>query len=70
MEKVRRCDSRCHRAKGTRCECFCGGALHGTAGAANRQAITMGLASIEALPNFKEGKTKFIYQQELPLEVK
>ncbi len=30
----------------------------------------MGLANIKALPGFEEGKTKFLYQQELPLEVK
>ena len=29
MEKVRRCDSRCHNAKGSRCKCWCGGRYHG-----------------------------------------
>lgn len=26
---VRRCDARCHNAKGPACKCICGGALHG-----------------------------------------
>ena len=25
----RRCDAVCHRAKGTKCECVCGGRFHG-----------------------------------------
>lgn len=29
MKRVRRCDSRCHNAKGKRCTCICGGRYHG-----------------------------------------
>ncbi|MBA7647487.1 hypothetical protein ES703_55259 [subsurface metagenome] len=29
MEKNRRCDARCHNAKGTRCRCWCNGRYHG-----------------------------------------
>jgi len=25
---MRRCDSRCHNAKGTRCQCWCNGRYH------------------------------------------
>ena len=70
MGKIRTCGERCHHAKGTRCACFCQGAFHGSAGADNRQAITMGLANIKSLPGFEEGKTKFLYQPKLPLEKK
>lgn len=26
---IRRCDSRCHNAKGTQCNCWCNGRYHG-----------------------------------------
>ncbi len=75
MGKVRRCDSRCHRAKGTRCKCFCGGAFHGTAGAINREALSR-FADDPALQEeflkahgFKQGETAYIEQKELPVEV-
>jgi len=34
--KIRRCDSRCHNAKGDKCTCVCGGINHGVG---LRQAI-------------------------------
>ena len=67
--RVRRCDSRCHNAKGTRCACWCGGAFHGSAGAANRQALVEGGVEILEEHGFKKGKTAYIEQRELPLEV-
>jgi len=29
MKRTRRCDARCHNAKGKRCTCWCGGLYHG-----------------------------------------
>jgi len=29
MEKIRRCDDRCHNAKGKVCKCWCNGRYHG-----------------------------------------
>ena len=42
MGKIRRCDSRCHNAKGAKCKCWCGGTFHGTAGNENRETFSMG----------------------------
>lgn len=73
MGRVRRCDARCHNAKGTKCRCWCGGKLHGGAGAANRAALAGAVnedAKKELLEQhgFKPGETAFIYQRDLPLE--
>ena len=72
MGRVRRCDSRCHNAKRPRCRCWCGGAFHGVdgAGAVNREALAQGMTELLEQHGFKEGETKFIWQQELPLKVK
>jgi hypothetical protein len=67
--RVRRCDSRCHHAKGTRCTCWCGGAFHGSAGAANRAALNRGGVELLEQNGFKKGETVYIEQKELPLEV-
>jgi len=73
MGKVRRCDSRCHNAKGTRCACVCSGFYHGKngAGAANREALAQAVLPEELLKQhgFKEGETAYIEQKELPLKV-
>ncbi|GAI62515.1 unnamed protein product [marine sediment metagenome] len=72
MGKIRRCSSRCHSAKGTRCRCWCGGFFHGKdgAGAANREALAQAVSE-ELLKQhgFKEGETAYIEQKKLPLEV-
>jgi hypothetical protein len=69
MGRTRRCNGRCHRAKGTRCRCWCGGTFHGSAGAANRQALQEGVNGILEQHGFKQGETAYINQKELPLEV-
>ncbi len=69
MGKVRRCDRRCHEAKGTRCKCWCGGYFHGSGGAINRVALVSGLTKLEGRPDFEEGKCTYIEQQKLPLEL-
>ena len=71
MGKVRRCGSRCHSAKGTRCRCWCGGAFHGVdgAGAANREALAQGMTELLEQHGFKQGETAYIEQRKLPLEV-
>lgn len=68
MGRVRRCDSRCHHAKGTRCACWCGGFFHGSAGAANRVALAQeGVETLER-NGFTKGETVYIEQKELPRE--
>jgi len=69
MGKVRRCDRRCHEAKGTRCRCFCGGFFHGAGGAANRQALQDGMTDLLEQCGFREGETAYIEQKGLPLPV-
>jgi len=71
----RTCGSRCHNARGTRCKCVCQGFFHGKdgAGAANRDALTQATEAEQKLllgeHGFKQGETRYILQQELPLEV-
>lgn len=66
MGKVRRCNSRCHTAKRPRCRCWCGGAFHGSAGAANREALAQGVTQVLDQAGFKEGETAYLEQK--PLE--
>ena len=73
MGRIRKCNDRCHCAKGTRCKCVCQGFFHGKdgAGAANRAALAEAVLPEELLKQhgFKEGETAYIEQKELPLEV-
>ncbi len=75
-KRIRTCGKICHSAKGTRCRCVCQSYYHGKngTGAANRVALAQATEAEQALlleqHGFEKGKTKFIYQQELPLEVK
>jgi len=69
MGRVRRCDSRCHHAKGTRCKCWCGGAFHGSAGAENRAAFAQGVDDQLEQHGSKKGETVYIEQKVMPLEV-
>jgi glycine/D-amino acid oxidase-like deaminating enzyme len=69
MGMVRRCDKRCHSARGSRCRCWCGGFFHGSAGAVNRAALAQGMTELLEQHGFKEGETAYIEQKELPLEV-
>ena len=69
MGKVRRCNERCHNAKGTRCKCWCGGAFHGSAGVENRAALTQGVEDKLDQHGFKKGETAYIEQKVMPLEV-
>ena len=39
MASSRRCDDRCHSARGPICTCWCGGVFHGARGAAAREAF-------------------------------
>ncbi len=67
MSRLRRCDKRCHSAKGTRCNCWCGGYFHGSRQVAvtHRQELFDGVTKLEE-HGFEKGKTKFIAQQGLP----
>lgn len=69
MGRVRRCDSRCHNARGTRCKCWCNSAFHGAGGAANRAALQEGVTDSLKEHGFKEGETAYIEQKEIPVEV-
>lgn len=70
MGKVRRCNSRCHQAKGSRCRCWCSGAFHGVngAGADNREALAQGMTELLEQHGFRQGETAYIEQRKLPLE--
>jgi len=68
MGKVRRCDKRCHTAKGTRCKCWCGGFFHGSAGAANRAALAQGATELLEEHGFRKDETAYIGQEELPMK--
>jgi hypothetical protein len=69
MGKIRRCDSRCHNARGTRCGCWCRSTFHGTAGLVNRQALQEAVDQQLFLKEhgFKPGETAYIEQRKLPL---
>ena len=71
MGKIRRCGSRCHNAKGSRCKCWCGGFFHGKdgAGAVNREALARNTDRVLAQAGFKDGETAYTEQKRLPLEV-
>lgn len=72
MGNVRRCDNRCHSAKGTRCACWCGGKMHGKNGAINREALAKFALEPEKQKEFleahgfKQGETAYIEQNHLP----
>jgi hypothetical protein len=67
MSRQRRCDARCHTAKGDHCLCFCGGFSHGSVGAANRVALQQGAVNIEE-HGFEKGTTVYLEQTKLPIE--
>lgn len=69
MPRVRRCDSRCHNAKGNRCECWCGGFFHGAAGAKNRAEVAKGNIELLKEHGFQKGKTIYLDQMELNLNI-
>ncbi|MDD5700406.1 MAG: hypothetical protein PHU23_00020 [Dehalococcoidales bacterium] len=68
-QKIRLCDKRCHQARKPKCNCWCGGAFHGAAGAANRQALQQGSTKLLKKYGFKKGKTAYIAQTTLPFEM-
>jgi hypothetical protein len=72
MRSLRRCDNRCHQAKGIRCQCWCGGSLHGASGAVNREALQQAVSEAEKRRllekhGFKPGETVYLEQRMLPL---
>ena len=71
--RKRTCSKRCHEARGTRCKCICQGFYHGSAGAANRQALQEQteeeVKKTLEQHGFKESETAYIEQIKLPLEV-
>lgn len=70
MGKLRRCDQRCHKARGARCRCWCGGHFHGSAGAANREALHQAVTEADRTlllqqSGLKPGETAYIEQMEM-----
>lgn len=51
MGSVRTCDHRCHRARNSRCACWCRGLFHGVSKQAARDALVKELG---ALPRTEE----------------
>jgi len=70
MGKIRRCNNKCHSARGTRCSCWCSGFFHGVngTGSVNRAALLGGMIGLEKMPGFKVGGTAYIQQTKLPME--
>ena len=68
MGRIRKCNDRCHHAKGSRCACWCGGVFHGSAGVAKRVALAQGGAKLLKRNGFKKGETAYIEQKEFPME--
>lgn len=58
MGKVRTCDSRCHNAKGARCDCWCGGTFHGEKGAGARAVFrdALGVTELGAMKDPDHGQ--------------
>lgn len=69
MGRKGQCGRRCHEAKKPRCRCWCGGAFHGAAGAANLEALVQGETKLLEEHGFKQGETVFKYQPRLPIGV-
>jgi len=67
MVRVRRCDKRCHEAKGARCKCWCGGYYHGESGEgpANRETLEQAAKFIEE----HGGKSGETYVDQLRLKI-
>ncbi len=65
MGRKRRCDSRCHNAKGSHCGCWCGGTFHGPVGTVNRDALRQETIKPED-HGFEKGKTVYLEQTTLP----
>ena len=73
MGRIKRCDSRCHQVRGTRCGCWCGGHFHGTAGSINREALRNAVTEAEKVHlleenGFQTGQAVYLEQPRLPLE--
>ncbi len=66
MSQMRRCDRRCHEAKGRRCKCICDGFFHGAnaAGTVNRQSLADGLTTLEE-HGFRKGEALYVDQIKL-----
>lgn len=67
MARLRRCDSRCHNAKGSKCHCWCLGIFHGYSGLENRKLLTNGMLKLSDLSGYKQGKV--VYVDQLNMEV-
>jgi hypothetical protein len=66
--RIRTCDSRCHDATGTQCNCWCKGQFHG-AGGYQPEALSK-VSNPEAFlkkHGFKPGKTFYKEQIKLPI---
>ena len=68
MTRIRKCNRRCHEAKGKRCGCWCKSAFHGTAGAENRQSIQEGNTDLLKQHGFQKDKTAYINQTAMVLD--
>lgn len=67
MSRLRRCDSRCHDAKGSRCKCWCSSTFHSSKGLINRSLIADGKLRLSDLPGYKAGHV--VYTNHLKLSL-
>ena len=49
MGKIKKCDSRCHNAKGKRCKCWCEGRYHGLGNEKANELFDRDLEDVEFL---------------------
>lgn len=61
MGKSRVCGGVCHKAKGPKCRCWCGGVFHG-AGSAGRRAEFAAAFGLEKVPNTEQAFLEVIGQ--------
>ena len=57
--RIRRCDSRCYKAKGSRCTCICSGINHGTG--EKQASINTQDRKMEIIESFTNEHSQFIY---------
>ncbi len=66
-KRIRVCGKQCHKAKGTKCRCWCLSLYHGADGAANREAVAHGYTDASEAPGFNPETTKYLGQRSLQL---
>lgn len=64
MGKTRVCGGTCHKAKGAKCRCWCGGVFHGRGGKEAREAFAREFG-LETLPTTERALNELTSQGDL-----